>query len=43
MRSMYKCGLPLPESHVDVLEPMLRWEELKVCIRPNAIVSVACW
>ncbi|KAL3141991.1 hypothetical protein ABBQ32_004635 [Trebouxia sp. C0010 RCD-2024] len=29
MRSMYKCGLPLPESHVDVLEPTLRWEELK--------------
>ena len=31
MRLMYNCGLPLPESHVDVLEARLRWEELKVC------------
>lgn len=29
MRLMYNCGLPLPESHVDVLEARLRWEELK--------------
>ena len=32
MRMMYSCGLPLPESHIDVLEPRLRWEQLKVCI-----------
>ena len=29
---MYSCGLPLPESHIDVLEPRLRWEQLKVWI-----------
>ena len=30
MRLMWNCGLPLPESQLDVLEPKLRWEELKV-------------
>lgn len=32
MRMMNSCGLPLPESHIDVLEPRLRWEQLKVWI-----------
>ena len=30
MRVMYNCGLPLPEYHVDVMEPRLRWEQFKV-------------
>ena len=32
MRMMNSCGLPLPDSHIDVLEPRLRWEQLKVWI-----------
>ena len=42
MRAMYNCGLPLPDSHVDVLEPALRWEELKVSVCQNAVDCVAC-
>ena len=32
MRLMWNRGLPLPESQLDVLEPTLHWEQLRVCL-----------
>lgn len=43
VRMMYNCGLPLPESHVDVLEPRLRWEQLKVWgLLPSSLALQSC-
>ena len=46
MGLMRKCGLPLPESELDVLEPTLHWEQLKVqcdcCISAKNIVFTTC-
>lgn len=35
MGLMQKTGLPLPESELEVLEPALQWEQLRVCAVAN--------
>lgn len=28
---LWAAGVPLPESHLEVLQPALAWEDLQVC------------
>ena len=46
MGLMRKCGLPLPDYELDVLEPALHWEQLKVrilvvCLLNDSLVLIA--
>ena len=44
MRLMWNEGLPLPESQLDMLEPALQWEQLRVSlpsIQPSLPLSLA--
>ena len=32
---MRRVGMPLPEAHLDILEPALAWEDLQVPLLPS--------